>query len=114
MPIRVALASSSGEFVDMHFGLAIAFEVYDVSADGYEFVDRRDAFNGGACNEDEFGRVADVLTDCGALFVARIGPSAVQFLADRGFRVFEAFYPVEVVLQAFQKQEFAAGFPQDT
>lgn len=112
--MRVALASSGGEFVDMHFGLAVAFEVYDVSAEGCEFVDRRSAFDGGACNEDEFGRVAEVLADCKVLFVARIGPPAVQFLAGRGFRVFEAPFPVEAVLEAFRKQEFATAFPGKT
>ena len=40
---RLAIATSDGFAVNEHFGHAKFFRIYDIAADGYSFVDVRDA-----------------------------------------------------------------------
>ncbi len=90
---RVALASTDGYFINEHFGRARAFAVVDVSEDGYEFLETRQVTkccNKGEHNESDFDNVINVLSDCDAVFVSRIGIEASAYLISKGLRVFTA------------------------
>ncbi len=101
--MRVAIGTSSGEYVDEHFGHARYFEIYEVNRDGFEFIGARKAPAScrGHC-EGGFETVLELLQDCDAIFVVRIGETAAAFLISHGKRVFEADGTVENLLQEIQ------------
>ena len=83
--LRVAVASSEGQRVDLHFGATDQFYVYDVTAAGPELVATR-AIADHQTSEEEDRRevVCRMLADCPVLLVAKIGPAPQEKLAAAG------------------------------
>ncbi len=98
MAYRVGFASINGACVDQQFGSARYWQIYDIDGSG-EFVETRKtaAKCAGHC-EGGFGHLLEVLRDCDALFVSRIGESAAAFMIANGKRVFEAQGSVEDII----------------
>ena len=101
MAYRVAVASTDGKVVNEHFGHAEAFHVFDVGETGFTFLESRAVAP--ACGPDghedsAFDRIVALLSDCDAIFVARIGHGAAEYMISRGVRVFESPYAIEDVL----------------
>ena len=105
---RVAVASSDGEQIDLHFGQAYQFYIYDVDDSGYSLVEVRKVSVILTHDADEIERKAAVLQDCDALFVAKIGLGAVRQLAGRRIRVFEAPFAIEAVLTKIVEENILA------
>jgi predicted Fe-Mo cluster-binding NifX family protein len=97
---RIAVASIDGTYIDQHFGSARIFQIFDISDAGCNLVESRrtEAFCNGHC-EGGFDHLLEALKDCDAIFVSRIGQGAAAFVIQRGKRVFEAFGPVEEVIE---------------
>jgi predicted Fe-Mo cluster-binding NifX family protein len=96
---RIAFAGA-GEYVDQHFGSARYFQVYDIADSGnHEHVETRTAQAQcrGNC-EGGFDHLLQILNDCDAVFVSKIGQSAAAFMISHGKRVFEASGKVEDIL----------------
>lgn len=93
-PVRIAVASQDGEVVDQHFGHAeqfLVFELRSSEADsGVErFVYLETRASQPACvrhdhDDDRLARTVDLISDCAAVLVARIGLGAVRHLKARG------------------------------
>ncbi|MCI1955744.1 MAG: dinitrogenase iron-molybdenum cofactor biosynthesis protein [Oscillospiraceae bacterium] len=98
VPGRVAAASSDGVTVNLHFGQAQEFYIYDVRPEGWKFVERRDIRRTLGHDTAEFDKVRLMLGDCEAVLVSRIGPAAAEYLLVKGLRVFQAPYRVDAVL----------------
>lgn len=101
MTHRIAIASSDGKYIDLHFGHADRFIIADVDGDGYSVKETRPcepACRGGDPERHDFGPAANLLADCEAVFVSRVGPAAARELLVRGVRVFEAPYFIQDVL----------------
>ena len=98
-PGRVAAASTDGVTVDLHFGQAQEFYIYDVDESGWRFVERRDIRRTFGHDPAEFDKVRLMLDDCEAVLVSRIGPVAAEYLLEKGLRVFQVPYPVAAVLE---------------
>lgn len=98
VPGRVAAASTDGATVNLHFGQAQVFYVYDVGETGWRFVERRDIKRTFGHDPAEFDKVRLMLNDCEAVLVSRIGPAAAEYLLEKGLRIFETPYPVTAVL----------------
>jgi lactoylglutathione lyase len=83
--LRVAVASRRGERIDLHFGAAAEFTVFDVTAEGATLIGRRD-IAGHALAEDETERntVCRMLADCKVLLVEKVGPNPQEMLARAG------------------------------
>lgn len=102
---RVAIASIDGKSVNEHFGKAAFFHIYDLSEDGYDKVEIRDAV--AACqhtrvhSETNFDRIISLLSDCDALLVQKIGESAAAYLISKNVRVFETAGEIDAVLRKF-------------
>jgi predicted Fe-Mo cluster-binding NifX family protein len=96
--MRVALASIDGARIDQHFGHARYWRIYDLG-DASDFVETRktQAKCGGHC-EGGFESQLEILSDCGALFVSKIGEGAAVFMRSKGVRVFEAEGETEGIL----------------
>ena len=76
--MKVAFATQDQQRVDAHFGWAKHLAVYDVSPDGYAFVQdygfgENLAEDG---NEDKLAPKLDAIRDCAIVYVAAIGGSA--------------------------------------
>lgn len=98
-PVRVAAASDDGKTVNLHFGQAQEFYIYDLFPGEWRFVERRDLRRNFGHDFAEFDKVKLLLDDCGAVIVSRIGPSVAEYLLNKGLRVFEAPYPISAVLE---------------
>jgi nitrogen fixation protein NifX len=76
--MKVAFATQDQQRVDAHFGWAKHLAVYDVTADGYRFVDDfgfgEDLAEDG--NEDKLAPKLEAIRDCAIVYVAAIGGSA--------------------------------------
>jgi nitrogen fixation protein NifX len=98
MTNRIAVATSDGINVDLHFARASQFYIYDIYHDRFEFIELRKSDAVLSHNESEFDKTLEKLADCKAVIVSRVGTGALAYLASRGLRVFEAPYPLEDVL----------------
>ena len=100
---RLAIATSDGFAVNEHFGHAKFFRVYDISNDGYDFIEVRDAV--AACQQTlghdttRFDKIIELLSDCDAVLVQKIGEGAAAYLIERGVRVFEVSGSIDGVLK---------------
>jgi len=98
---KAAFASTDGIVIDQHFGMSDMFYIYELR--GGDFVlseKRRFARDSGRCHNDEFFEKAYLaLKDCDAVFSARIGQSAANYLIKKGMRVFELEAEIEEVLK---------------
>lgn len=102
---RIAIASSDGENIDLHFARATGFYIYDVGDTNYEFVEYRGIETIFRHDESEFEKTLQNIEDCNALIVSQIGRGALSFVAAYGLRVFEAPYPIESVLKKLINEE---------
>lgn len=105
---RVALATGDGLSVNRHFREAEEFQIVDIGKEAYRFVERRKAPGKDPAaaeapadrhSEGGFEEVVALLSDCEAIFVAKIGPGASQFLAQHGIRAFEVPGVIDHILQ---------------
>jgi len=103
MNSRIAFAST-GEYVDQHFGSARYFQVYDIAGNEHHHVETRrpEAKCRGNC-EGGFNHLLEILSDCDAVFVGKIGPGAAAFMIAHGKRVFEAAGAVEEIIAELKK-----------
>ena len=102
---RIAAATSDGITVNEHFGHAKFFRVYDISEEGYSFIETRDAV--AACQHSlghdttRFDKIIELLSDCDALLVQKIGEGAAAYLIEKNVRVFEVSGSIDAVLKKF-------------
>ena len=94
-----------GFTVNEHFGHAKFFSIYKLSDSGYEPTEIRDAV--AVCqhalghNTTRFDKIIELLSDCDAILVNRIGEGAAAYLISRGVRVFEVSGSIDAVLNKF-------------
>lgn len=98
MATKIAIASTDGSFIDQHFGSARYWQIYNID-DKAEFLETRKAapMCKGNC-EGGFGHLLELLVDCDAVFVSKIGSGAANFMIGHGKRVFEVTGEVEDLL----------------
>ena len=90
--MKVAFATTNGVSVDEHFGRAGMFAIYDLTEDGYRFIETRkfaDGLDGAITETKGMGRVhddrvqgkIDKLSDCKIVYLTEIGgPSAARLV----------------------------------
>ena len=83
--LRIAFASSDRKHVDQHFGAALAFAIYAVSAESAH-LDEVAVFSPQAMdgNEDKLAPKIALLEGCAAMYCQAVGASAMQQLIARG------------------------------
>jgi predicted Fe-Mo cluster-binding NifX family protein len=105
MPIRVAVATKDRRQIDEHFGQAEVFTVYDVSAQGVALIEPRvvEHYCTGDGNDERRDAIVRALSDCRAIFAARIGDGPRKKLSAAAIEPVDAyaFEPVEVALGAW-------------
>lgn len=107
--LRFAVATRSGMLVDQHFGHVEEFYIYEYSASGVRFAERRaiPKYCGGQeCeNEDSrLDRIIKAVEGCGALIVLRIGYGPMKSLEERNIKVIQTCDRIEAaVVQAAEE-----------
>lgn len=107
MKYRLALASKDGKSVNLHFGLASHFLIFEISDGTGEcrYVENRKttpACLATCCShgneEKSFAAIASELGDVQAIFVSKIGQGAATYMESRGKAVYESPFPIEPLL----------------
>jgi nitrogen fixation protein NifX len=90
--MKVAFATTDGINVDEHFGRAGMFAIYELTKNGYKFIELRKFADGrdtkveeikgmGEIHEDRVQRKVDKLADCKIVYLTEIGgPSAARLV----------------------------------
>lgn len=100
-PIKIAVASKYGKLVDLHFGHATEFRIYQGENNKFELLETRqvDKYCAGMqeCDTEEERRevIVDSLKDCAAVLTMRIGHSAKERLRKKGIQSIEFCDSVE-------------------
>ncbi len=97
---RVAVTSKYRRLVDLHFGHAEEFHIYDVGSMGSEYVESRKVekyCTDSECDDPESRKEAALkaIEDCDAVLTMRIGYHAHKRLSDKGLLVVESCESVE-------------------
>jgi predicted Fe-Mo cluster-binding NifX family protein len=97
---KIAFASTDGIIIDQHFGMADMFYIYEIKDKIFSLIERRRfARSSQRCHNDEnFEKAYQTLKDCDAVFSAKIGQSAANYLIKKNIRVFEINAKIEDVL----------------
>ncbi len=102
---RVGFASTDGIYVNEHFGHAKYWEIYDIGEDA-DIVETRLVRTGCNCHDTGLlDETLEQLSDCDALFVARIGEGAAAYLMKKGKRIFEAAGDIALIIEKLIKEK---------
>ena len=102
--MRVAVASKDGISINLHFGHAKRFYIYEVSGSWMGFVETRDVdhyCHGNVGDESAMTKILATISDCQYCFVAKIGDGPIKKLADVGVQAVDE-YAYEGISEAFQ------------
>lgn len=112
---RIAVTSKYGKLIDLHFGHASEFLIYEGNGTSFQLVEKRNTHKyclGMADCDEEVERkdsVVDTIADCDAVLTMRIGNSAKQKLLEKGIVSVEHCYTVESGLNCAAEQLAAHG-----
>lgn len=103
MAYKIAFASSDGKVVNQHFGRTKQFLIVEIDDDkDYKYVETR--VNEPSCQdfqhtEDAMNKSIELICDCKAVFVARIGQGALAQVEAKGIKGIEAPYFIDDILK---------------
>ena len=94
MPFKIAVGSSDGKVVNQHFGSCRQFLIVTIDNEKQSFSFEGFRAVNPPCNGSEhtagaLEAAAETLTDCRAVLVSKIGPSAEAILTQTGIDVLE-------------------------
>ncbi|MBT9461778.1 MAG: nitrogen fixation protein NifX [Rugosibacter sp.] len=111
--MKVAFSTQDLQRVDAHFGWAKHIMIYDVRADGYDFIETL-TFDGDLQedgNEDKLAPKIEAIKDCAILYVAAIGGSGAARVVANKIHPIKVPQP-EVIMDILDKlQEVFKGTP---
>ncbi|MDD4915362.1 MAG: NifB/NifX family molybdenum-iron cluster-binding protein [Methylococcales bacterium] len=98
-PIRLAVASKDGISINEHFGHAKQFRIYHAAADGCELLETREVANyclGQHADQSAMSGILAAISDCHAVFVARIGDGPAGKVHGIGVRAVSEYAYAEI------------------
>lgn len=106
---RFAVATKNGTIVDMHFGHAQEFYIYECNAANTQFVETRKVSkycDGLECGdkEDRWESVIRAVADCKVVLALRIGSVPEKRLKENGIGVFTTYERVETAVAAAARE----------
>ncbi|MDR2694098.1 MAG: radical SAM protein [Chitinispirillales bacterium] len=113
--MRFAVATKSGAIVDLHFGHAGEFYIYESDAADTRFVETRKVgkYCGGpdcSVKEDKWEPIIRAVADCAAVLAMRIGPTPEKRLRENGIDAIMTYDRVEnAVARAAKERSVADG-----
>ncbi|MDO9315399.1 MAG: nitrogen fixation protein NifX [Burkholderiaceae bacterium] len=104
--MKIAFATQDQQRVDAHFGWAKHLAVYQIDADGYQFVQAfpfgEDLAEDG--NEDKLAPKLEAIKDCAIVYVAAIGGSAAARVVASKIHPIKVTQP-EPILELLDKMQ---------
>jgi nitrogenase molybdenum-iron protein alpha/beta subunit/MoaA/NifB/PqqE/SkfB family radical SAM enzyme len=105
---RFAVASKTGAIVDLHFGHADKFFIYESDETETRFVETRSVSkycDGSGCDkEDKWASVIRAVADCDAVLALRIGPTPEKRLQENGIYAITTYERVETAVSRAAKE----------
>ena len=86
---KIAIASKDGIAVNLHFGHAKEFWIYQCDDAGCQLLERRDVdhyCHGQHGDQSAMQKILKTINDCEAVFVAKVGDGPTEKLAKIGVR----------------------------
>ena len=106
--MRFAVASKNGAIVDLHFGHADKFYIYESDETETRFVETRSVSkycdDSGCDKEDKWASVIRAVSDCDAVLALRIGPVPEKRLQENGIDVIITYERVETAVNQAAKR----------
>ncbi len=107
---KVAVASQQGQIVDEHFGHAKRFWIYAVSDEGCALLEQREVdhyCHGNTSDKGALVGILEMIRDCEAVLVARIGDGPADKLAAIGVKAVSDYpwSPVEEAVIAYVREQ---------
>ncbi|WP_413824489.1 MULTISPECIES: NifB/NifX family molybdenum-iron cluster-binding protein [unclassified Methanobrevibacter] len=99
--MRVAVASSNGKDVDLHFGKAKTLFVYDlIDENNIKFIEKRnvDIFDE---VKHQSTKVIDAVSDCETVIVVKYGPTTKLKAKKANLKIIEDEGPIKEVLERY-------------
>jgi predicted Fe-Mo cluster-binding NifX family protein len=119
MGILVAVTSSDSEYIDLHFGGAKSFMIFEVDTESgenryietriadssYREQTEREVSSGSLCygHGAGFAQITDMLADCAYLLTKKIGLKPYKIFQDAGINCMEAPYLIEDALDKLNR-----------
>jgi predicted Fe-Mo cluster-binding NifX family protein len=100
--MKIAVASSDGSSVDLHFGQAREFSIYEFNEEEATFIERRHV----ELKPDEkhqWHKSLDVIADCEVVICVQAGMNAKYGLEQEDIKLVQDEGPVEEVLERYIK-----------
>ena len=111
--MKVAFSTQDLQRVDAHFGWAKNIAIYELSAEGYQFLEavqfEGDLQEDG--NEDKLAPKLDAIKDCAILYVAAIGGSGAARVVAQGIHPMKVPQPEPIVDLLEKLQGVLKGTP---
>ncbi len=103
--MKIAFTTSDKVHINAHFGWAKTIDIYEVTKEGYKFVETL-KFDGDLKedgNEDKLVPKIDALTDCTIVYVSAIGGSAAARIIKKGITPVKARSEEEKITDVLDK-----------
>ncbi|NWF59955.1 MAG: nitrogen fixation protein NifX [Fischerella sp.] len=103
--MKIAFTTSDQIHINAHFGWAKMIDVYEISSEGYQFVETLN-FDGDLKqdgNEDKVAPKLDALNDCTIVYVSAIGGTAAAKLIKKGVTPVKARSDQEEITDVLNK-----------
>ena len=82
--MKIAFTSKTGEMIDLHFGQASSFHIWEVGPDEARYLETVAVGDHGDDEEDRISARANLLSDCAVVYTMQIGgPAAAKLVAKR-------------------------------
>ena len=82
--MKIAFTTKTGESIDMHFGQADSFQIWEVGPDEACYLETVTVGEHGSDEEDRISARASLLADCAVVYTMQIGgPAAAKLIARR-------------------------------
>lgn len=94
--MKVAICTTDGAEVDLHFGKTETFYIYEVKGGGQTLVEKRNVESYCSCGDEpvahdfdkpKFDKIFETIKDCDKLYTVRIGDAPLQKLQEQGMEV---------------------------
>ena len=82
--MKIAFTSSTGEYIDQHFGQTENFLIWEVGPDEAHYLETLTIGPHGSDEEDRISARAKILTECAIVYTMQIGgPAAAKLVAQK-------------------------------
>ncbi len=98
---RYAVATHEGLLVNQHLGEARKFHIYEFEAEGLKEVEQRTAPRSGS-GESRWKMLAELLSDCEAVFVSTCGELPKKVLSENGVRLHQVQGLIDDILETYE------------